>query len=41
MAFKKFLPQYFSHLHQGSLLVPIYGAFIINKNSNCDYYIAM
>ena len=41
MAFKKFLPEYFTHLHEGSLLVPIYGAFIITKNSNISYYIVM
>lgn len=41
MAFKKFLPKYFTHLHEGSLLVPIYGAYIVSRNSNFDYYIAM
>lgn len=40
-AFKKFLPKYFSHLKEGSLLVPIYGAFIVTRNSSTDYYIAM
>lgn len=41
LAFKKFLPEYFTHLHEGSLLVPIYGAYIVNKNSSCSYYIVM
>ena len=41
MAFKKFLPEYFTHLHEGSLLVPIYGAYIITKNSSISYYIVM
>jgi hypothetical protein len=41
-AFRKFLPKYFSHVHDGSLLVPIYGAFIVTRNANnSDYYIAM
>lgn len=41
-AFRKFLPKYFSHIHEGSLLVPIYGAFVVTKNSgNSDYFIAM
>lgn len=41
MCFKKFLPEYFSHLHSGSLLVPIYGAYIVTKNSTSNYYIVM
>jgi 1-phosphatidylinositol-3-phosphate 5-kinase len=39
--FRKFLPKYFTHLHDGSLLVPIYGAYIVTKNSAVDYYIVM
>lgn len=41
LAFKKLLPQYFTHLHEGSLLVPIYGAFTLTKNSNLEHYIIM
>jgi hypothetical protein len=35
------LPEYFTHLHSGSLLVPIYGAYIVTKNSTSDYFIVM
>ena len=43
MTFKKFLPGYFTHLHSGSILTPIYGAFVINKGnlSPTDYYVVM
>lgn len=41
MTFKKFLPEYFTHLHEGSLLTPIYGAFTIIKNGSPDYYVVM
>ena len=41
MTFRKFLPKYFTHLHEGSLLTPIYGAFIIDRGMISDYYIVM
>lgn len=43
MTFKKFLPKYFTHLHEGSVLTPIYGAFIIERKGNLstDYYVVM
>lgn len=41
MTFRKFLPKYFTHLHEGSLLNPIYGAFIIDRGMVSDYYIVM
>lgn len=34
MTFRKFLPKYFTHLHEGSVLTPIYGAFVIERNTN-------
>lgn len=41
--FQKSLPKYFTHLREGSLLVPIYGAFIVNRisSNNSDYFIVM
>lgn len=41
MTFKKSLSRYFTHLQGGSILTPIYGAFIINKNMSSEYYIVM
>lgn len=42
MAFRKSLPEYFTHLHEGSLLVPIYGAYVVTKNyTNSQHYIVM
>jgi hypothetical protein len=39
---KKFLPEYFTHLHEGSLLTPVYGVFTVTKNNaNTEYYIVM
>jgi 1-phosphatidylinositol-4-phosphate 5-kinase/1-phosphatidylinositol-3-phosphate 5-kinase len=39
---KKILPKYTSLMcDENSLLVPIFGAFIITKNSKPDYYIVM
>lgn len=40
-AFKKFLPKYFTHLREGSLLVPIYGAYIVTRNNSNEYFIVM
>jgi hypothetical protein len=41
MTFRKSLSKYFRHLHEGSILTPIYGAFIINRNMSSDYFIVM
>jgi hypothetical protein len=41
LTFKKFLPKYFNHLHEGSILNPIYGAFTITRNLTTDYYVVM
>lgn len=41
MTFRKSLSKYFSHLHEGSILTPIYGAFMISRNMSTDYYIVM
>lgn len=39
--FKKFLPKYFTHLHEGSTLTPIYGAYVINRNMSTEYFVVM
>jgi len=42
ISFKKCLPEYFTHLHEGSLLTPVYGSFTVTKNSgNTEYFIVM
>ena len=35
------MPEYFSHLHKGSLLTPIYGAYIVGRGGNLEYFIVM
>jgi hypothetical protein len=41
VTFKKFLPEYFTHLHEGSILAPIYGAYTVTKNLTTEYYVVM
>jgi hypothetical protein len=41
LTFKKCLPEYFTHLHEGSLLTPVYGAFTVTKNSGTEFFIVM
>ena len=41
MTFVKMVKNYFTHLHNGSLLTPIYGAFIVTRNNNQEYFLVM
>jgi hypothetical protein len=41
LTFRKSLSKYFIHLHEGSILTPIYGAFIIERGMSTEYYIVM